>query len=503
MAPLGGATEPDLSVVVRGETTADVSFTGTYAGDEHGGKKHADDLPSGYVLAGQYEIISLLGRGGMSAVYKAKNRVTNRLVAVKCLHAHLLADNNAILRFQKEAKAAGNLNHPHIVRIHQYGLDKDERPFLVMDYLDGQSLQDLLNTGTPIPLDDALRLLLEAADGLNEAHSQGLVHRDFKPSNIMLVTAPNGKKTVKIVDFGIAKVVAAEGDVHRLTRPDELLGSPKYMSPEQCMLHELDNRSDIYSFGCAMFAMFAGYAPFRSRNLVEVYYKHMTDLPESISVSRPDIKEAAQLDAIILKCMAKEPPDRYQSMVELGAAIQTVVVGGKQNPVDCLKDQMELKKLKGKAERATEPRQVKKTKRVPAVAALSVVALVVIVPLGMSIFGQAGKPIQKVPAVQPVPASEEWTLLTPIAPSREAKLKALDDSIPTKLLFVNLTGKAVKVYGLDSLGRRKSYGQIAAHAKSIQKTFATHPFILTDKNNMGLAIFVAVPEPAIATLERK
>jgi len=347
------AGEPEAEItgtnVGAAESEVDGAITGTEAGaalDEEG----ESDLQPGYVIADQYEVISLLGQGGMSAVYKAQDRLMKRVVAVKCLHARMLSDKNSILRFQKEAQAAGNLNHPHIVKIHQYGLDTNKRPFLVMDYLEGQSLQELIDGDARVPVEEALRIMIDAADGLDQAHKKGVVHRDFKPSNIMLVKTDEEDNCVKLVDFGIAKLVSPPGEEkHNLTQTGEMLGSPNYMSPEQCLMLELDNRSDIYAFGCTLFAALTGRAPFSSTNLVEIYYKHLNNLPESISVSRPDIREAAQIDAVILKCMAKDPADRYKTMAEARAALQAVADRGKSNLVGSLKDQLELNRLKGKA----------------------------------------------------------------------------------------------------------------------------------------------------------
>jgi len=337
-----GAPEPEVNGVI----------TGTDAGgplDDDG----ESDIQPGHVIVDQYQIISLLGQGGMSAVYKAQDLLMKRVVAVKCLHARMLSDKNSILRFQKEAQAAGNLNHPHIVKIHQYGLDANKRPFLVMDYLEGESLQELIDANNKVPVEEALRIMIDAADGLDQAHKKGVVHRDFKPSNIMLVKSEEENNCVKLVDFGIAKLITPPGEEkHNLTQTGEMLGSPNYMSPEQCMMLELDNRSDIYAFGCTVFASLTGRAPFSSTNLVEIYYKHLNDLPESISVSRPDIKEAAQIDAVILKCMAKDPGDRYKSMAEARAALLAIADGGKTNLVDSLKDQLELNRLKGKARKS-------------------------------------------------------------------------------------------------------------------------------------------------------
>ncbi|MBS1990185.1 MAG: serine/threonine protein kinase [Cyanobacteria bacterium SZAS LIN-3] len=367
-----------------GEEDIDGAITGTDVGAGGDGSAGGEaDIEPGYIIADQYEIVSLLGQGGMSAVYKATDLLMKRSVAVKCLHTRMLSDKTSILRFQKEAQAAGNLNHPHIVKIHQYGLDSNKRPFLVMDYLEGQSLQELIDGNKKLPLEEAARILVDAADGLEQAHKKGVVHRDFKPSNIMLVRTEEENDCVKLVDFGIAKLITPAGEEKQnLTQTGEMLGSPNYMSPEQCLMMELDSRSDIYAFGCTMFAAFTGRAPFSSNNIVEIYYKHMNDLPESIAVSRPDLKEAPQIDAVILKCMAKDPADRYQTIGEARAAIQAIVDGGKQNIVDSLKDQIELNRLKGKA---------RKSKKLPVIAVSATVGLIAIVGMGAYYGGHLSK----------------------------------------------------------------------------------------------------------------
>ena len=408
-----------------------------------------------------------------------------RLVAVKCLHAHLLSDKSSILRFQQEAQAAGNLNHRHIVKIHQYGLDQNQVPFFVMDYLEGQSLQELLDPGEQVEVDRALAILAQAAGGLAHAHKNGVVHRDFKPSNIMLVDTEEAKNCVKIVDFGIAKVMAAAGVArHNLTRTGEVIGSPMYMSPEQCMMLDLDQRTDIYAFGCTMFAALTGREPFVSSSLVEVLYKHINDLPQSISSRRPGIKNAAQLDAVILKCMAKAPADRYQTMAEVSAALEEIRTGSQQNVTDSLKTIIELGKRKGKAT-TSKNASLFSNKAVLTVAAVVSVGLMAVAGWFAYSIGQSSI------VDHPEEVVTDWVPVQVVSPSKESSLRRIYNFRRAFLRCVNDTERPVSLYWLDIFSRRRLAVQIAAHGVKTIKTFVDEPLVVADDSGKALGIFIA------------
>lgn len=285
-------------------------------------------LSPGTIFADHYEIVECLGQGGMSTVYKVRDLNISRVVALKCLQGHFLNDQTALQRFQQEAKNAGLLEHPNIVRIEHYGIDSAGLPYIVMELLEGRPLSAILRSDPPMDRKRGIYVLSQVCAGLAYSHQNGIVHRDLKPSNIMVLER-SGEEIVKIVDFGIAKALTPDPSAKHLTTTGDLVGSPLYMSPEQCMMLDLDARSDIYALGCLITCVFTGAPPFYSENLYEVYYQHINDSPKPIAEKRHDLECVDEIDAIMLKCMAKEPADRYQSVNEVAQALKQL--GGDRN----------------------------------------------------------------------------------------------------------------------------------------------------------------------------
>ncbi|MBI4534198.1 MAG: serine/threonine protein kinase, partial [Candidatus Melainabacteria bacterium] len=270
----------------------------------------------GSVLADRYEILCLVGEGGMSVVYKGRHQLMDRLVAVKMLKAHLVSNPSILKRFQQEAKAISYLTHPNIVSVFDFGILP--QPYLVMDYLQGISLDDLIEESKGLKVERAIHIFGQICNALTHAHQKGLIHRDLKPGNIMLVRSEDEDDFVKIVDFGIAKLMPwAQQDFQKLTQTGEAFGSPVYMSPEQCLAEELDNRSDIYSLGCVMYETLTGRPPLVGSQVLETMYKHLNATPVALGAIRPDLCFAESLEKIVLKCLRKKPEERYQSMKEL------------------------------------------------------------------------------------------------------------------------------------------------------------------------------------------
>jgi serine/threonine-protein kinase len=274
----------------------------------------------GTIFADRYEILETLGEGGMGKVYKARHMLMRRLVAIKVVHPHLVSSAATLTRFQQEAEAVSRLNHPNIVAVHDFGLVP--RAYLVMDYLDGISLDDLLEDYAPLSLDRSLHIFLQICDGLAHAHQNGVVHRDLKPSNIMLTNADGKTDIAKIVDFGIAKLMLREiGDSKHLTATGEVFGSPLYMSPEQCRAKSMDARSDIYSLGCIMYRTVTGHQPILGQELIECLYNHVNIAPRRFKDICAELNLPQALEAIVMKCMEKDQEKRFQSMLELKDAL--------------------------------------------------------------------------------------------------------------------------------------------------------------------------------------
>lgn len=272
----------------------------------------------GTTIEDKYEIISLLGRGGMSSVYKARHNLMDRIVAVKLLRDELVAIPQLVERFKRESKAIGELRHAGIVAVFDYGLMANGTPFLVMDYIEGVTLDKVIKQEGPLELSRAINLISIACDALNHSHSKGIVHRDIKPSNLLVRTESNGKETLTIFDFGIAKMLNQDGStLHKLTTSGEIFGSPLYMSPEQAEGEKIDHRSDIYSLTCVVHEMILGEPPFRGGTPVETIMMHMNEEPRPFKEINPDIQVPEALEAAIIKCLSKSPNDRIQSTKEL------------------------------------------------------------------------------------------------------------------------------------------------------------------------------------------
>jgi serine/threonine-protein kinase len=282
----------------------------------------------GTVLGDRYEILELIGDGAMGQVYKAKHRLLKRIVAVKMMHPNLVSGAAALKRFQKEAELASALNHPNILTVYDFGVTDGGVPYLVMAFLEGTSLAEQIAGGANLELKRSVHIFKQVSLGLAHAHENGVVHRDLKPSNIMLVQLDNDPDFVKIVDFGIAKLLTpTEGETDNLTRTGEVFGSPPYMSPEQCRALKVDARSDIYALGCVMYRTVSGKQPITGHDLIEYLYKHVNETPAAFNIVCPELNIPADLEAIIFKAMAKQPDDRYQSMGELREALDHVYQG--------------------------------------------------------------------------------------------------------------------------------------------------------------------------------
>lgn len=279
-------------------------------------------------VAGKYEILSSLGDGGWGTVYKAQHILLQRPVAIKTLHRHMVESGSALKRFKQEALAGSQLDHPHILNVLDFGITDDGVPYIVMDYLEGASLAETLDAGGFMEPRRAMKIFSQVASALAHAHRNGVIHRDLKPANIMLVEHDGVPDYVKIVDFGIAKIVKEDSDeTSQLTETGQLFGSPLYMSPEQCTGKNLDGRSDIYSLGCVMYRTLTGQPAFHVRDLPDCIYKHVNETPAAFEYVCPDRPIPAEVETIVFKCLLKNPNNRYQTMTELDDAIKAWLDG--------------------------------------------------------------------------------------------------------------------------------------------------------------------------------
>jgi serine/threonine protein kinase len=283
---------------------------------------------------GPYRIDSLLGAGGMGEVYSAYDPRLHRNVAIKLL-SNRAASDEQVRRFQQEARAAGILNHPNILTVHEIGGERGSL-YIVSELLQGSTLRTTLNKEHRLSIRRTVEYGVQIARGLDAAHAAGIVHRDLKPENVFLMR--DGR--VKILDFGIAKLHVAEpvltgpNDTTRsvgLTVPGMIVGTVPYMSPEQVNGDEIDRRSDIFSFGIVLYEMLCGRQPFHGSSPHDTIHAILHDDPQSPSSIRPDVP--AGLEAIVLSCLAKSPSERFQSAADLAIALQAVTMPTQTGPL--------------------------------------------------------------------------------------------------------------------------------------------------------------------------
>ncbi|MBK8224685.1 MAG: serine/threonine protein kinase [Candidatus Obscuribacter sp.] len=272
-----------------------------------------------------YEIVEEIGCGGMGVVYRGKDNMFERTVAIKVLHTKLLSDPLSKKRFEQEGRATIALAHPNLISVYHYGFSSAGLPFIVMEYVDGKGLDKTLEQVGHLEFGEFIEIFLQACDALGHAHERGIIHRDLKPSNLMLVNLGKKERLVKIVDFGISKILPhGRFPGQDLTNAGDVVGSPLYMSPEQCKGLSLDGRSDIYSLGCLMYQAITGALPFLGENALQTLSKHICDPPPKFKEIAPDLKIPPELEKIIFRTLEKEPEKRYETVAELHADLEAI-----------------------------------------------------------------------------------------------------------------------------------------------------------------------------------
>jgi eukaryotic-like serine/threonine-protein kinase len=268
-------------------------------------------MSAGDVIAGRYELVELIGRGGMSTVWKADDRLLDRTVAIKVLHEQFTQDEEYVERFRREARSVAQLSHPNIVTVIDRGEDEGSQ-YIVFECVEGENLKQLVERSGPLPVRDALLLALQMARALSFAHGRGLIHRDVKPQNVLL----NEDGQAKMTDFGIARSVDVEG----VTITGTVLGTSEYIAPEQARGQRVDALTDVYSLGVVLYELLTGSVPFQGENFVAIALRHVNEPAPSVLERRPDCPP--RVGMAVERAMSKRPEDRFASMDELVAELE-------------------------------------------------------------------------------------------------------------------------------------------------------------------------------------
>ncbi len=270
----------------------------------------------------RYRITEKIGEGGMGKVYKAQHIHMDVSVAIKILHTHLASDQNTLSRFRREARAAAQIVHPNAVRVIDFGVERETgTAYLVMEFLEGCDLRQRLKQSPVMDFEEAVNVFRQACAGVHAAHLKGIIHRDLKPDNVWLLRAEEKQESVKVLDFGIAKLRMLKEDASMaVTQAGMVIGTPHYMSPEQCRGEELDPRADIYSLGVIFFEMITGDVPFQSQTPLGIVHKHIFEPPPDPRQRRSDLPE--QVAMVLLRSLSKEKEGRQSTAIELASEIE-------------------------------------------------------------------------------------------------------------------------------------------------------------------------------------
>ncbi len=283
----------------------------------------------GHVVDGRYRIESRLGQGGMGVVYGATHIVLGKPMALKVLRSKAAVDETIVHRFRQEAQAASSIGHPNIIKIHDFGSIPGGDPYIVMERLDGETLTERLKRGA-LSLEDTVKVASQIASALGAAHARGIIHRDLKPDNVFIVPSSGEDSSVKVLDFGVAKV---HGTGSTLTKTGMVFGTPHYMSPEQSAGHPVDARTDVYALGIMIYEMCTGSVPFQAETFMGVLTQHMFEAPIPPTERLPGDTEVATLEPVVLRALAKRPADRYPNMEELGFDLERIGMGQSISPM--------------------------------------------------------------------------------------------------------------------------------------------------------------------------
>jgi serine/threonine-protein kinase len=327
-ATLGTTAEEAERMVARARQSFVAKLTefGEQAPADRGAAEAVPSVVPGTVLGGRFRVLELLGKGGMGMVFRAKDLENDRDVALKVLLPDAAKDRTLRKRFEREAAIIHKLDHPNFVRFIAYGGESGEPAYVVMEYLEGRALAALLERESRLQPERALRIARHVLNGLAWAHHAGVVHRDIKPENVMIAPQPEDADFAKILDLGIARLLAPDSDNKtHITQKGEIFGTPLYMSPEQVLGDEIDGRADLYSLTVMLFELIASRPPFTAKNSMALFAMHLASPPPSLLEAAPELSVPAALQALIDRGLAKERTERFTSAEEYLAALQSLL----------------------------------------------------------------------------------------------------------------------------------------------------------------------------------
>ncbi len=392
-----------LSQLFSGATCDCVESGTTSVSNDRQTAANSIELPD---LGDQFEALEFLGQGGMGTVFKARNRADQSIYAVKVMRAELSDDLEAIKRFEQEINAVSKLDHVNLIAVHSHGRTRDGATFLIMDYADGVSLAEHIREAGPLPDKEGLDIFIDLAEALSNAHTNGVIHRDIKPGNVLMAESPSGIKTAKLADFGIAKLMPTESTVGRetqdLTKTGDIFGTPNYMSPEQCLGFKLDQRSDIYSLGCLMYEVLTGNAPYAGENPIQTVIKQINDAPAQWSIDKGNELRAG-LEFIVFRCLEKTPEERYQNTAELIADLSKLKRG----------------EAVGKRKRESEPKANLSRRQIVNLVGLAVACLMYFQSLTLGMPGMQALMLVVMPSVLTLLYTRRKKLLLPQPENRQ------------------------------------------------------------------------------------
>jgi predicted Ser/Thr protein kinase len=457
----------------------------------------------GSTIADRYKVLRKLGEGGMGVVYLAEHVFIEKKVAVKILSEDFARKADLVARFMQEAKAASKIGHENIVDITDFGETASGSVFFAMEFLDGADLAGHIRDGGAMSFDRARSIMNQICRALGAAHSKGIIHRDMKPENVYLVTREGKADFVKILDFGIAKMSALDEGGSRLTRTGMIFGTPEYMSPEQAKGDKPDHRVDIYAAGCILYEMLTGDVPFHAETFMGVLTKHMFEAPEPPSQRNPSAHIPAGVEAVVLKALAKDRDQRFQTMKELAVALEgcaggdiNQAWGNEPSGVHSMREPSQTFRVGGgtaagaAARRTAQPGEAPKKKTGLVVGGVVAVLLLGGGAAAVVLTQKKPEPIVSAPVETPKPVVQPPVATPkPVEPARPSKYTIAINTQPSGAEVFN---------GPERLGVTPCKVELAASEQPVSLTMKKHGFkdqsfkVVADKDHDFLVDLAAV-----------